>query len=228
MRILILDHQNPYRIGTQKLLEIEFPELTVDSRDVSEISDFDHIIETDILLIDPNRISHLSNLKEKMSEVISKGCNIVIYSASISADFLVEMLSIGIKGILLKHSSPTNFMIGISKVMKGESYIDSDLVPLLLTKVISNENEIVETQIVENPNKKAFPEDILSKTEWTILQLFIQGKSNSEIASSLFLSESTVSQYMGKISKKLKVPNRTAAAVKAVANGWIDVSEYVI
>lgn len=225
MKMLILDNQNPYRVGMQKLLELRFPELITDCHDVAALSNLEFISTADLLLLDPCDVSSVEQVSTLLVPIINKGVQVIIYSMCATETFLLDMLSIGVRGYLMKNSSPTDFMKGISSVMNGERYIDSSLVPVLLNRIADKE-EISEPPVGIHKSKVS-PEDILTCTEWTILKFFILGLSNSEIAKELFLSESTISQYMGKIVSKLEVPTRTAAAIKAVANGWVDVSEYV-
>ena len=59
------------------------------------------------------------------------------------------------------------------------------------------------------------PDQALSNREIEILQALQTGKSNREIASSLFISEATVKTHLIHIYSKLGVDNRTAAVDKA-------------
>ena len=55
----------------------------------------------------------------------------------------------------------------------------------------------------------------LSTREMSILRLMAEGKSNSDIADELFISENTVKWHGGNIFGKLNVKNRTAAVITA-------------
>jgi DNA-binding CsgD family transcriptional regulator len=64
-------------------------------------------------------------------------------------------------------------------------------------------------------------EDIpLGPREREVLSWIVQGKTNSEIAIILNISENTVRNHAASIFKKMHVENRSAAA--AVARGWFD------
>jgi DNA-binding NarL/FixJ family response regulator len=63
----------------------------------------------------------------------------------------------------------------------------------------------------------------LSEREIEVLQLISRGKSNKEIAATLFLAESTVKTHVASIYEKLKVTDRTEAVVKAIQRGIIQV-----
>lgn len=61
----------------------------------------------------------------------------------------------------------------------------------------------------------------LSPREMEILELVTKGKSNKEIAYSLGISHQTVKNHMTAILRKLRVDDRTQAAVYALQHGWV-------
>nr|HMN31513.1 response regulator transcription factor [Caldilineaceae bacterium] len=63
--------------------------------------------------------------------------------------------------------------------------------------------------------------DPLSERERAILQLVAAGHDNRTIATQLYLSEKTVGNRLSEIFQKLKVTNRTQAALVAVQRGLI-------
>jgi DNA-binding NarL/FixJ family response regulator len=62
----------------------------------------------------------------------------------------------------------------------------------------------------------------LSPREREILRLLANGRSNTDIAAQLFLSEGTVRNYVSGIFVKLGVTDRTQAAVIALRHGLVD------
>jgi DNA-binding NarL/FixJ family response regulator len=61
--------------------------------------------------------------------------------------------------------------------------------------------------------------DGLTAREVEVLRLVAAGRSNAEIAGTLFLSEKTVARHLSNIFTKLNVPSRTAAAAYAFDHG---------
>jgi ATP/maltotriose-dependent transcriptional regulator MalT len=59
----------------------------------------------------------------------------------------------------------------------------------------------------------------LSTREIDVLQLVAAGRSNSEVAASLFISETTVKSHLAHIFTKLGVASRTAAVSAARERG---------
>jgi DNA-binding NarL/FixJ family response regulator len=64
--------------------------------------------------------------------------------------------------------------------------------------------------------------DQLSERERDVLRLLANGLSNTDIAQQLFLSEGTIRNYVSEILAKLKVSDRTQAALMAARYGFTD------
>ena len=64
----------------------------------------------------------------------------------------------------------------------------------------------------------------LSQRELEVLQLLIKGRSNKEIGSALFLCEDTVKAHFKTLFTKLKVQDRTEAAISAIRHGIVHLS----
>ena len=65
----------------------------------------------------------------------------------------------------------------------------------------------------------------LSPREMEILEYVTQGLINKEIAATLGISQQTVKNHMTSILKKLKVNDRTQAAVTALRRGWVRIND---
>jgi len=61
----------------------------------------------------------------------------------------------------------------------------------------------------------------LSRREIEVLELLIKGRSNKEIGSALFLCEDTVKAHFKTLFSKLKVQDRTEAAISAIRLGIV-------
>ena len=68
-------------------------------------------------------------------------------------------------------------------------------------------------------NQQQRPE--LSRRELEVLQLLIKGRSNQEIGASWFLCEVTVKAHFKTLFSKLKVQDRTEAAISAIRPGIV-------
>jgi two-component system NarL family response regulator len=61
----------------------------------------------------------------------------------------------------------------------------------------------------------------LTERERDVLESLIKGRSNKEIASSLCISEDTVKSHLKTLFSKLRVRDRTGAAVEAIRHGIV-------
>lgn len=83
------------------------------------------------------------------------------------------------------------------------------------------ETVIVEKEIIIHQPEAFTPNDAelkklnLTSREWDVLQHMSQGKSNNEIAESLFLSVSTIKTHASNIFVKMDVKSRAQAIEKA-------------
>jgi two-component system NarL family response regulator len=63
--------------------------------------------------------------------------------------------------------------------------------------------------------------DPLTEREREVLNRLIRGRSNKEIASDLHISEDTVKSHLKTLFTKLRVRDRTEAAVEAIRHGIV-------
>jgi len=61
----------------------------------------------------------------------------------------------------------------------------------------------------------------LSERERQVLLLLVRGRSNKEIASALFVTEDTVKAHLKTLFVKLRVRDRTEAAITAIRQGIV-------
>ena len=61
----------------------------------------------------------------------------------------------------------------------------------------------------------------LSERELEVLQLLTKGRSNKEIGVALFIGEETAKAHLKTLFKKLKVQDRTQAAISAIKHGIV-------
>ncbi len=62
---------------------------------------------------------------------------------------------------------------------------------------------------------------LLTPRELDVLRLVVEGQTNTQIASALFISHRTVRNHLSNIFAKLKVESRTAAATLALRNNLV-------
>lgn len=84
--------------------------------------------------------------------------------------------------------------------------------------------DYVLSDLLSDKEKEKIHEPLTLK-EKEILKHVSMGKNNERIAKEMNISVHTTKVHIHNILKKLSVQDRTEAAVKAVLNNWIDLSE---
>ena len=115
--------------------------------------------------------------------------------------FVYKMLNAGAKGYVLKTTDKETLVKCIRTVANDENFFCEDVRNLLINMDSFHSSEIEE----EIPS--------LSRREKEILRLIIKENTTKEIASQLFIGQSTVETHRKNLLKKLRVRN-TAGLVR--------------
>jgi DNA-binding NarL/FixJ family response regulator len=115
---------------------------------------------------------------------------------------LAASILAGAAGYVLKQVGATDLVGDVRRVANGESLID----PGLTERVVNGLRQGVD----DDPLLAA-----LTPQERRILDLIAEGKTNRQIASTLFLAEKTVKNYVSNLLSKLGMERRTQAATYA-------------
>lgn len=105
----------------------------------------------------------------------------------------------------------------------ASSYLLKDMSTEEITGTIRSVYEgkaVVPSRIAERLAVRAERQS-LSPREQEVLQLLVRGRSNKEIGAQLFISDETVKSHLKTLFAKLKVRDRTEAAISAVRQGII-------
>jgi NarL family two-component system response regulator LiaR len=87
---------------------------------------------------------------------------------------------------------------------------------------IKNGNTIKIMNWFRQPKESKAPHEELTDREMEVLRLIAQGKSNQELADELFIGIKTVKFHITNIFAKLRVEDRTQAAIYAFKHGLVE------
>ncbi|MET0694858.1 MAG: response regulator transcription factor [Propionibacteriaceae bacterium] len=117
-------------------------------------------------------------------------------------------LRAGASGFLLKEAPGEELVAAIRQVHQGDTIVAPSTTARLLE------------QLVSGSTPRADPiTDRLSAREIEVVRLMARGQSNSEIASTLYLSETTVKTHVRSILRKLRVRDRVQVVIAAYESG---------
>jgi DNA-binding NarL/FixJ family response regulator len=209
MRILIVDDHALVRRGMSYVVKEGFPDA-----DVSEAGSAAAALvilraqKVDLALVDVRMpdldgLDLLRSVKAEWPDI-----PVIMLSTYENAPYVKRALSDGASGYLLKDATPEDLSQAINVAMSGSGNV-------LSPRVIQNLFDDAES----NSHNGRRSEFSLTQRENDILGLLSEGRSNRDIAQSLFLSEKTVKAHLAAIFRKLGVTNRTQAAMAAVSMG---------
>lgn len=128
-------------------------------------------------------------------------------------EMLSGALRAGAAGFMLKDSSADDLIRAVRAVAAGDSWLDPAVTGRVLSNYRQNAPTTADTDAVEH--------DVLTARELEVLCAMAAGRSNSEIATDLFISELTVKSHVGRIFTKLNLRDRPAAIVYAYDHGLV-------
>jgi DNA-binding NarL/FixJ family response regulator len=130
---------------------------------------------------------------------------VIVLTSFAGDDQVVEAVRAGAAGYLLKDVPPADLEAAIRRVHDGGMLLDPSVVGAVMAEVAH----------AEGPPGV----DELTARERQVLSLLAQGRSNRELAADLYLSEKTVKTHVSSILTKLRLSDRTQAALFAVRHG---------
>jgi NarL family two-component system response regulator LiaR len=137
----------------------------------------------------------------------------VLVLTSFSSDQQVlSAVKAGALGYLLKDASPGELVRSIRQVHGGEASLDPGVARKLL-------------QEISQPSGWEGEPGSLTEREVEVLQLLASGMSNRLISERLEIGEATVRSHVSSILAKLKLDNRTQAALYALREGLASLSD---
>jgi DNA-binding NarL/FixJ family response regulator len=127
-------------------------------------------------------------------------------------EYVYEGLRAGASGFLLKDVRPPALVDAIRVIASGDAVVDPAVTRRLLDRFI----DTAIPERVPDPGLEA-----LTSREREVLIELAKGSSNIEIAEQLYLSESTVKTYVGRILAKLGLRDRVQVVVFAYEHGLV-------
>ena len=125
-------------------------------------------------------------------------------------DYVVSALRAGASGFLLKDATPEELVQAVRVVAAGDALLS----PAVTRRLLERFARFLPATI---------PPGVASLTprERTVLQRVAQGATNTQIASELYLAESSVKTHIGHLLSKLHMPDRVHLVIYAYETGLV-------
>ena len=212
IRLLLCDDHAMFRQGLKSILEIE-EGFRVIGEAATGREAVRYALETrpDIILMDIQmpELDGVAATKAILGE--QPDSKVIILTMYRQDRYVFEAIKAGARGYLLKDSDANVLINAIRRVADGETLLSAEMAASVLDEFKKVKEEM--------PMHPEHPISELTERESTILRLLARGDSNQEIAEELGVSEKTVRNRLSEIFSKLRLNNRTQAALYALREG---------
>lgn len=211
IKLMLVDDQTLVRQGLASLLSLEDDfEIVGHAGHGQEAVNVCQSVGPDVILMDirmpvMDGVAATKAIREKNQDV-----KILVLTTFDEDEYIVQAMSAGASGYLLKDAPTEQLAAAIRSVYSGMTQLGPTIAPKLFSRLAAGGAAPAAT--------KADVENMFTGRELEILRLLGEGKSNKEIAQTLFITEGTVKNHITKILAQLNVRDRTQAALWAQQN----------
>jgi DNA-binding NarL/FixJ family response regulator len=212
IRIVIAEDQALVRRGLALLLAMETDmEVVGQACNGVEAADLALLLGPDVVLMDLHMPVKGGVAATREITQALPGTQVLVLTTLDDDETVFEAVRAGAHAYLLKDAAEDELLETIRALRRGESH----LTPQIARKVMDQFQRLAQ---VSRPQPAAthgvtFAAESLSDKEEKILELIAEGRSNRQIAQTLFLAEGTVKNYVSRIMEKLHANTRTELAI---------------
>lgn len=220
LRLLLVEDDELFRLGLQVKLQQE-PDLkiVVEAEDGESAVEMVKHYQLDVVLLDVG-LPGIGGI-EACRQIKQQNPNlpILVLTSHSQKSLITRLIEVGASGYCLKGIAAEALILAIRSVAAGASWWDRTATTEIRTTF---ENHSAVSDAATRENETTLP---LTRREQEILALIAAGKSNQEIAATLYITSGTVRVHVHTIIQKLGVRDRTQAAVLAIQKKWISATE---
>jgi DNA-binding NarL/FixJ family response regulator len=212
IRVVIADDQALMRGGFRMILDaadgIEVVGEAIDGADAVRAFERER---PDVVVMDV-RMPTMDGLEATRRITASDGdAKILILTTFDLDEYVYEALRAGASGFLLKDQPPEELVAAVRTVAAGDALLSPSVTRRLIAEFAAR----------PEPARPPAGLDELTERERDVLLLLAQGASNAEIATTLFVAETTVKTHVAHILRKLGIRDRAQAVVLAYESGLV-------
>ena len=218
IKVLLTDDHKLIRDGIQSMLE-STPDIEV----IGSVSSGEESINEarqnrpDVILMDIMMSSMTGIEATRWIKDFDPTVKIILVTMEISKEYVSAGIKSGVDGYLPKDSDKETLLEAIRTVHRGGRFFNDAIMKLVFEDFYSREK-------LKSTDKR-LPND-LTKREQEILGLVAAGKSNKELAETLFISLKTVETHKTNILDKLGLRNSTELVKYAIKNNIISINSF--
>jgi DNA-binding NarL/FixJ family response regulator len=213
IRVLVVDDQELVRAGFIMILNSQDDiEVVGETANGADALDEVKRLRPDVVLMDI-RMPKMDGLEATriLKAQNHSDVRVLILTTFDPDEYVYQALRAGASGFVLKDIPPHELLAAVRVVAKGEALLAPSITQRLIAQFAERLSPPEPSQQLER----------LTDREAEVLRLMAKGRSNSEIADTLYLSRTTIKSHVAGVLAKLGLRDRTQAVVFAYENGVV-------
>ncbi len=214
IRVLLVDDHELVRDGFAMILDAQHDmEVVGQAADGARVVELARALAPDVVLMDVRMpvVNGIEATRQLRAAGLSRVAVLMLTTFDLD-EYVYEALRAGASGFLLKDVPRATMLHAVRTVAAGEA----TLAPTITRRLI-------ERFVNQPPLTQAPPPELteLTDRERDVLLPLARGRSNSEIAGELFVSDATVKTHVAHVLRKLGLRDRVQAVVYAYEAGLV-------
>jgi DNA-binding NarL/FixJ family response regulator len=206
VRILLVDDHAIVREGLRALLDdVQGMRIVGEATNGDEAVEMTARLQPDLVLMDLKMPGLPAPDAIRTIRARNPSVHVLMLTSYAEDQQVQKVISAGALGYVLKDVAKAELLKAMTTVARGEPWLHAEAQRLLVNRM-------------RKPSELN-PLELLTDRERSVLKLLAQGQSNKNIGKTLQLTEGTVKGYVSNILAKLKLEDRTQAALLAVKLG---------
>lgn len=218
LRILLVEDDELFRLGLQVKLQQELDiEIAAEAEDGETAIEIVKHSPLDVVLLDIGLPGIGGTEACRQIKQLNPDLPILVLTSHSHESLIKRLIAAGAQGYCLKGIAAETLILALRSVAAGASWWDRTAT----SEIRATFDSAATAETAKNEETLDLP---LTRREQEILALIAAGKSNQEIATTLYITPGTVRVHVHTIIQKLGVRDRTQAAVLAIQKHWVAAS----
>jgi DNA-binding NarL/FixJ family response regulator len=203
IRVLVADYQPLMRAGLRAALEESGFSVCAEAGDASSAVEAALVKHPQICILDirmpGNGLAACAEISSRLPETV-----VVLLAPPKNETYLFDAINVGAVGYIFEDMNPKRLPYVLHGVLKGEAALPRRLVTTLVLEFRRRERRKQLLAFRRGDTR-------LTRREWDVLELMLEGGSTGQISERLFVSPATVRSHIHSLLGKLEVKSRASA-----------------